>query len=129
MMMRWQDVRFGRDTRLELVGGNVIARPLYDRFVLRGSGDEGPAGIYTLCAFDYTYGATDVRDELANTGIDISGEQIAREVWLSEVGAIVRPAPPGTPLAEPEQTFGERMREVDDADDADDAAEELEILE
>jgi hypothetical protein len=85
-MMRWQDVRFGSDTRIELRSG-VTVRPLSLGFRFRESGDEGPAGIFVCAALGQTIPNTDP-DEV------MRGEEAVREVWLGEVVAIHAPAAP-----------------------------------
>ena len=81
--MRWQDVRFGPETRLELKSREV-ARPLVDRFRRRGSGDEGPAGILVECAFGRTVPNTD-------PDVDLRGAEVCREVYIGEIDRIVAP--------------------------------------
>jgi len=83
-MTKWQDVRFGPKTRIELRSG-VTVRPLDDRFRFRPSGDEGPAGRFVLCALGQTVPNTDPDEEMR-------GEEDIREVWVNEVVVIHAPA-------------------------------------
>ena len=76
-MIRWQDIRFNEESRLEL-WDNQTVRPLSLAFRFRLSGDEGPAGVFVICAAGRTIPTTD-------PDVEMRGAEELREVYLREV--------------------------------------------
>lgn len=82
MRVRWQDIRFDDETRLELRDKQIV-RPLSLGFRFRPSGDEGPAGVFVICATGRTIPSTD-------PDVEMRGAEELREVYLGDVAEIRR---------------------------------------
>lgn len=76
-MIRWQDIRFNRESRLEL-RDNQTVRPLSLGFRFRRSCYGGPVDVFVIVATGQTIPST-------APDVEMRGAEELREVYLGEV--------------------------------------------